>query len=153
MSGLRSLAHLEEQLGPDRFAVLIDPGNTGKVRDFCDGLLKDALPTTLTIGDRTYDLLGFLRGDEKSVRGNVMVDRVKKMNAHLGEDDGNNLLEHQADIPVALRGKVVFVFTDWRHPDDSGLVYYVYWDGRRWVQDWHWLEVDWNGCYRVLRRK
>jgi len=42
----RALAHLEEQLGKERFRVLIDSGNTGKVKDFCDGLIKEVLPAS-----------------------------------------------------------------------------------------------------------
>ena len=78
MSDFRKLAHLYEQLGEDRFQVLISSDNTGKVKDFCDQLLKDALPTTMTVGDRTYDILGFLRGDETSVVGHTMVERAKR---------------------------------------------------------------------------
>lgn len=154
MSDFRKLAHLYEQLGEDRFQVLISSDNTGKVKDFCDQLLKDALPTTMTVGDRTYDILGFLRGDETSVVGHTMVERAKEMSAHLGADDGQYLLDHQQDIPVALRGKVAFVFTDWRHPGVSGGVDYVGWGGGRWVRLWGWLGFgDWVGNDRVLRRK
>jgi len=154
MSDFRKLAHLYEQLGEDRFQTLINSDNTGKVKDFCDQLLKDALPTTMTVGDRTYDILGFLRGDEESVVGHTMVERAKEKSAHLGADDGQYLLDHQQDIPVALRGKVAFVFTDWRHPDDSGYVCCVYWSDVRWVRCWGWLGNDgWRGRGRVLRRK
>lgn len=126
----------------------------GKVKDFCGQLLKDALPTTMTVGDRTYDILGFLLGDETSVVGHTMVGRAKELSAHLGADDGQYLLDHQQDIPVVFRGKVVFVFTDWRHPDDSESVYYVYWYDGRWVRNWSWLNFDyWHGDGRVLRRK
>ena len=151
--GFRAMSHLLEQLGDERFAVLIDSGNTGKVKCFCDTLVKDALPTTMTIGDRTYDILGFLRGDEKYVKGDVMVARVVEMGANLGKEDGQYLLDHQDEIPVALRGKVVFVFTDWRHPGSSEGVYYVYWDDDRWVRYWRWLARDFRGYCRVLRRK
>ena len=154
MSDFRKLAHLYEQLGEDRFQVLISSDNTGKVKDFCGQLLKDALPTTMTVGDRTYDILGFLLGDETSVVGHTMVGRAKELSAHLGADDGQYLLDHQQDIPVVFRGKVVFVFTDWRRPGGSGRVCYVCWGGGRWVQDWSWLgRVYWGGHDRVLRRK
>ena len=112
------------------------------------------MPTkTLTVGDRTYEILGFLRGDEKSVSGSVMVERAKEMQANLGQKDGQYLLDHQEEIPEALRGKVVFVFPDWRRPDDPESVAYVTWDGHRWVQDWRWLGRDFDDRARVLRRK
>ena len=150
---LRELAHLQEQLGDERFAALIYSGNTGKVKDFCDQLLKDTLPTTMTVGGRTYDILGFLEKGETSVVGSTMVERAKKMSAHLGEDDGQHILNHQGDIPAALRGKVVFVFTDWRHPGDSENVACIHWNGVRWVRDWRMLDGVWGGGGRVLRRK
>ncbi len=151
--GFRAMAHLLEQLGDELFAALIDSGNTGKVKEFCNGLLKNALPTTMTIGGRAYDILGFLQGDEKFVKGDVMVKRAVEMGANLGEDDGEYLLKHQDEIPVALRGKVVFVFTDWRHPAYPGYVYYVDWSGGRWIRDWFWLGRDFREDDRVLRRK
>ena len=104
MGDFRQLAHLAEQLGDERFHALIDSGNTGKVRAFCDKLVKAMLPTTMTISGRTYDLLGFLQGDEKSVVGHTMVVRAKEMNANLGQDDGQHLLDHQDEIPAAVRG-------------------------------------------------
>jgi hypothetical protein len=156
MSDFRKLAHLWVQLGEERFQALISSDNTGKVKEFCDGLLKSAIPTELTnIGPekRTYDMLSYLRGDEKSVVGHTMVERAVEMNANLGEGDGQYLLDNQQDIPVALRGKVVFVFTGWRHPDNSEDVYYVYWSVDRWVRDWHWIVCRWDVDGRVLRRK
>ena len=108
----------------------------------------------MTVGDRTYDILGFLRGDEESVVGHTMVDRSKETNANLGKEDGEHILKHQDEIPVALRGKVVFVFPDWRHPDDPEFAFYVYWGGDRWVQVWGWLgRGDCDGHDRLLRRK
>ncbi len=151
--GFRAMAHLLEQLGDERFAALIDSANTGKVKELCDALVKSALPTEMTIEGRTYDILGFLRGDETSVVGHEMVTRAKVMSAHLGQDEGEHILKYQDQIPVSLRGKVVFVFTDWRHPDDSEDVFCVYWCVDRWVQYWGWLGHDWHGNSRVLRRK
>ena len=153
MSDFRKLAHLYEQLGEERFHALISSDNTGKVKEFCDQFLKEAMPTSFTVGDRTYDMLSPLRGDEKSVVGHEMVQRAKEMNAHLGQDDGQYLLDNQQDIPVSLRGKVAFVLTEWRHPDVSENVYYVFWCGGRWVRSWDWLGGVWSDFDRVLRRK
>ena len=55
----------------------------------------------MTVGDRTYKILSFSRKDEGSMNGYTMVERAKEMSAHLGKDDGEYLLEHQLDIPVA----------------------------------------------------
>ena len=153
MSDFRAAAHLAEQLGDERFQALISSDNTGKVKDFCDELILASLPTTMTVGGRTYDLLGFLRKNEESVRGPVMVERAKEMNANLGKEECAHLLGHQGDIPFALRGKVVFVFTDLRRPGFPKSVACVYWIGGCWVQCWDWLGIVWNGNVRILRRK
>lgn len=114
---------------------------------------RDPLPTTMTVGGRTYELLGFLKGDEQRVVGYKMVDRAKEMQANLGEEDGQHILKHQAEIPAELRGKVFLVFTEWRRPDSSEDVACVDWSDDRWVQDWHWIgDGLWDGVGRVPHR-
>jgi hypothetical protein len=148
------MVHLENELGPELARALFDPANIAKVREFVQMLVRDALPTTMAIGDRTYDILGFLRGGEESVVGHMMIERAQEMSAHLGEGDGQYLLDHQQYIPVALRGKATFVFTDWCHPDGSEYVCCVDWHDRRWARYWRWLGRDnWRGNDRVLRRR
>jgi hypothetical protein len=109
----------------------------------------------MTVGGRTYEILGFLKEEDGgSVIGHAMVNRAKEMNANLGKDDGEHILKHQDEIPVALRGKVVFVFPDWRRPDNPGGAYCICWRDDEWVQYWYWLgRGDWDGDDRVLRRK
>ncbi len=153
MDTLHSAAHLQREIGDELFAALINSDNTAAVREFAATLIKSILPTTMTLGGVTYDILSFLRGDEKSVVGQNMVERAKEMQAHLGKEDREHVLAHQDEIPIALRGKVVFVFTDDRHPAYPERVYYVYWDGGRWVEDWSWLGREWIDVHRVLRRK
>jgi len=151
------ITYLSKELGNERFEALVDPTNMDKLKKFCDELLKkNAIPTEMTIGGRTYDILGFLREKETSVVGDTMVERAREMDANLGADDGQYLLDHQDEIPAILRGKMYFVFTDWRHPDDSESVYYIYWHehSQRWVRRWSWLGHGyWSGCVRVFRRK
>lgn len=150
---LRSSAHLQRELGDDRFQVLVSSDNTEAVRKFVDDLILSQLPKELTVGGRTYEILSFLRGNEKKVIGHTMVERAKEMNAHLGREERLHLIAHQDEIHTILRGKIVFVFTDDRHPDYPGFVCYVYWDGARWVVHWDWLVNDWRDSARVLRRK
>lgn len=153
MDTLRSVAHLQREIGDDLFNLLVSSDNTEAVRQFAQKLVENAFPTTMTIAGRTYDILGFLQGDEKSVVGHTMVKRAIEMGANLGEDDGQHILKHQDEIPAVLRGKVVFVFTDWRRPGSPGRVGCVFWGDDRWVSDWHWLGRDFGGRFRVLRRK
>ncbi|RJR31484.1 hypothetical protein C4569_02005 [Candidatus Parcubacteria bacterium] len=115
---------------------------------------RGTLPTEMTIAGRTYEIVDFLREEDNgSVVGNTMVARAKELNANLGQDDAQYLLDHQEEIPEALRGKVVFVFPDGRNPDYPGGVAYVLWGGDRWVRRWYWLDGDFFGRYRLLRRK
>lgn len=150
---LLSAAHLRREIGEELFMALVSSDNTAAVKKFVEGLIKSALPTTMTLGGRTYEILSFLEGDEKKVNGYTMVERAKKMNAHQDKKERKHLLANQGDIPAALRGKVVFVFTDDRHPGSPESVCCVYWDDDRWVEDWFWLDDDGNGYGRVLRRK
>lgn len=69
MDTLLSTAHLRREIGEDRFNALISSDNTGKVKAFCDQLIQDAILKTMTVGGRNYDILGFLKGSEKSVDG------------------------------------------------------------------------------------
>ena len=150
----RRMRDIKRQLDQDGGSPLDPDAVAYALQQIVEGsLVKNALPTEMTVGGRTYEILGFLRGDEKSVIGDMMVERAKEMNANLGEDDGKFLLNNQQDIPVALRGKVVFVFTEWRRPDDSQGVAYVDWCGGRWVRDWDWLGYGWDAYARVPRRK
>lgn len=154
MDTLKSVAYLQKEIGDEAFKALVSSDNTEFVYQFAQELVKKSLLTEMTVGGRTYEILGFLKGDEKSVFGNVMVDRAKEMNANLGQDDGEHILKHQDEIPVALRGKVAFVFPDWRRLGDPKDVYFVYCNGFRWVRDWDWLGSNgWCGHDRVLRRK
>lgn len=153
MDSLKSAAYLQREIGDELFAALVSSDNTEAVRKFAE-TLANALPTEMTLGGRVYDILGFLREEDKgSVAGSVMVARAAEMDASRGKEDCEYVLAHQAEIPEALRGKVAFVFPDWRLPACPESVAYVYWLGGRWVQDWSWLGDDWRGGGRLLRRK
>ncbi|MFH1207680.1 MAG: hypothetical protein V1668_03680 [Patescibacteria group bacterium] len=152
MDTLRSASHLQRELGDNLFNALVSSDNTEAVRQFASGLVKDGLPTTMTIAGRTYEILGFLRGDEKKVPRSTIIEHVKEMQANLGQDDGQHLLDHQEEIPEVLRGKVVFVFTDWRFPNDPGGMACVYWKDDRWVQLWDWTLNNWRAALQVLHR-
>ena len=161
----RQLGEVHRQIGqsqyphdPELVLQALQSIIEGKFNNPCVAkeMAEDAIPTELTDfgpDKRHYDILGFLRDGEKSVVGHTMVERAVEMDANLGEDDGQYLLDNQQDIPASLRGKIVFVFTDWRHPDDSDSVCCVRWDerSRRWVRYWDWLGHDWLDRKRVLR--
>lgn len=153
MNTLRSVAHLQRELGDGLFNTLISSDNTEAVRRFVQKLAEDTLPKEMTIGGRTYELIVFLREDEKRVRSKTLFERAAAMNAILGEGDGRFILKHQDDIPSQLRGKVSFVFPDWNDCGEES-VNDVSWNGSSWTQRQFWYPgVDWGGWDRLLRRK
>ena len=155
MSDLRPLAHLEEQLGETRWRILIDPVNTGKVKEFCDALVEVSFLTEMTIRGVTYEILSFLKEDEKSIKGDVMIVRAKEMGAHQGREERENIIDYQDDIPAAfLDVKVIFVFTDDRPSSGSEeVVSFVTSNGDFWTHGWRRISHPWSNCFRVLRRK
>lgn len=156
------LSKLVDTLNKDELEALLDERNAEKVKEFCKTLIAPkpvenagSLPTEMTIGDRVYEILGFLKEDEKRIFGREMIKRVIEMKASLGKDDGQYLLDHQQDIPKSLRGKIIFVFTDRRQFDDSDTVFFVCWIDGRWVWSYYSpCHYDNRGVIdRVLRRK
>ncbi len=150
MSDFRKLAHLQEQLGEERFQALLDPANTGKVKQFCDEL---PLPTEITLGHYTYELLSVLRDDEDMVNGDTVVERAAEMSANTGIDDARKLFRNQSSIPKRLRGRVMIAFPDWHNPFNCREVYCYRWVGGRWKDEAHSLDDDWYPSTLVLRRK
>jgi hypothetical protein len=150
----RELAHLQEQLGEERLRALISSDNTGKVKAFCDSLLKigQGLPVELTIGDRTYEIVQFDWGRRYDPEIS-MLERARDMNACLGKEDGDYLMEHQNEIPAMFQNKLAFVFLDWQKPISCEWAAMIYWRDDHWIQDWACYERGWFGYYRLLRRK
>ena len=150
----RELAHLHEQIGDERFQALVSSDNTGKVKIFCDNLIgvTGGLPVEITIGDRTYEIVRFDWG-RKYDPDVSMQERAMDMNAFLGEEDGQYLLEYQDEIPAVLRNKFAFVFLNWHKTYDSRWAAMVYWRDDHWIQNWTGYEQGWFGYYRLLRRK
>jgi len=117
-------------------------------------VLRQPPMTRLVLGDRVYALLSFLRGNETSVIGHVMIRRAREMDAHLGEDDYRFFVEHRGEIPVEFRKKIAFVFTEYRNPDSPGSRVYLYWDDDNgWIEHWLSCDDDWNGNGRLPRRE
>ena len=149
----RRVREIKRQLDQDGGSPLDPHAVAEALQKIVDGdFIETMLPTEMTIAGRTYEILSFLRGDEKFVFGHPMVERAKEMQAHLGEDEGQHFLDHQEEIPEVLRGRVTFVFTDWRLHGNPENVACIYWDGHRWVEDWDYLGRRFHGRRRVLRR-
>ena len=110
------------------------------------------LPTTFTIVDRTYELVPILEEGESYVNGDTLVERAQELGANLGEEEGRFISEHQDEIPQEFQGKFYLVFTAWRNLSNPQYVAYLDWHGHNWYRHWHWLDVDWGGSSRLVRR-
>ncbi len=111
----------------------------------------DVLPKKIVVGDRTYEVFSYLRDGEKWDY-HTMVERAKEVDAHLGQDDGEYLLDYQGDIPVVFRERVAFFFTGWSHPAYYNGLCYIIWSGDKWVKRCHEVSFWWLNRGRVLRR-
>jgi len=137
-------------------AFLRDP--SGWKEKKCETGFNASILTMEDIGPekRSFEACAFLLDGETSVIGHTMIERTAGMSGKAcGQDDGQYLLDNQQDIPSEFR-KFYLVVQDWRHPDGSDDVCYLYWGGysRQWFRDWDWLGGgDWSGDGRVLRRK
>ena len=82
-----------------------------------------------------------------------MVERAKELNANLGKEDVQFILEHQAEIPQEYQWKFHLVFTAWRDPSDPRYGACFYWGGSHWYQSWYWLDRYWCENDRLVRRR
>lgn len=110
-------------------------------------------PTNVfTIGDRTYELISFLKEGESSVSDNTMAERAKKLDANLGQKDGQFILERQDKIPEKFRMKFCLVFADWRNSLRPQCVTRLIWDRHHWCAYWLWHGNDWGVRDRLVCR-
>lgn len=153
MSDLKAMKNLKKELSDEQFAALINSNNIERVKEFCDKLINDIFPTRMTVGGRVYEIRSFLKAKEEYISGNAMIARANAMGDNLGKEEAEHILRYSGDIPASLRGKVKFVFTDWRKPGGPGDVYCARWEISQWVGYWHWLSDNWDASYRVLFRR
>ena len=99
------------------------------------------------------ELVSFLKSGESSINGEEMVRRARKeLDANLGQEDAEWLLEHQNEIPAELRKfYLTFPGTVWRGSGGSRRVPCLDWDGDRWCLFFGWLRSDWLSGDRALR--
>jgi len=98
------------------------------------------------------DIVEFLQG-ESSVNGEVMKQRAKELNAHLGQHDAEYLLEHQELIPKKWRGKCDLVFpgTVWRNPLRACSVPCLSWSFDCWILHFLNIRYRYGGNDRLVR--
>ena len=99
----------------------------------------------------TPDLVEFLKPGESYVNGEVMKQRAKELNAHLGQGHAEYLLEHQELIPKEWRDKfLVFPGTVWQDSVGGRGVPCLYWSGDRWYLYFNWLGYGWDSGVRLV---
>ena len=152
-----AIPQLPKHLSPNDWAILIHPGNAGKVKDFFAQVRADALREPFTVGGRAYYITDIVRGTETAVGGATLEARAKENAAYLGEEHGRHLLAHQAEIPPALRGQVAFVFPDWRDPNHHDVVHYVSYLNGCWLETARFIDdgsvrpgETWTPNFRLL---
>lgn len=85
---------------------------------------------------RNIESIPFLNDEESYITGDEMDERAKELEANLGQQHAEYLLEHQSDIPEKFRNYyLVFPGTKWRNPG-----------GRRGVPC-----LDWDDGTRLVR--
>ncbi len=99
------------------------------------------------------ELVEFLKPGESSVNGEVMKQRAKELNAHLGQRHAEYLLKHQELIPTEWRGKYILTFpgTVWQDSDGDRRGPYLLWHGDRWCLYFRWLRYGWDSLDRLVR--
>jgi hypothetical protein len=152
---LLAAAYLRMKLGEELFNVVLNPDNTKKVKEFAETLVK--LPTAMTVGGVTYEIIRLVKKGEDTIGGEVMVDRIREAKAMIDEDDYRNIKEHQDGIPVELRGFIVFIFTGLKRDRrlDDREVSCFRWNRYHWIRQWRRVFPDTNfgENIRALRRK
>ncbi len=97
-------------------------------------------------------LVPILKKGETSINGEEMVRRARKeLNANLGQEDAEWLLEHQSEIPKEWRSYyLTFPGTVWRDSFGRRRVTFLHWRGQRWYLDFRWLGHGWCSDDRLL---
>lgn len=145
-----------------RTIVTVDMAWTGPysvLRRKAEKVAEPELPTEITVGGVTYEVVSFLQDGEDAVRGTTMISRARTEWATVGQKDGEYILANQGDIPAEF-DKIDFVCADWmgaycdsRTPiaflsrQDNGE------SESRWRLRWRLFSDYWGKRCRLLRHK
>ena len=95
----------------------------------------------------------FHKDGEDNVNGEETVrrSRIPSLDANLGQEDAEWLLENQDNIPTELRNFVlIFTATIWQYRDGDRIVPCLDWGGGGWCFGFRWLGSSWGG-FRLPR--
>lgn len=115
-----------------------------------DWKLLENTPRRLTSAN--IEGISFLKGTESQINGEEMVRRATGLDANLGQEDAEFLLEHQDEIPAELREfYLVFPGTMWQGSGEDRFVPFLSWVGGQWVLCFFWLGSGWVSFGRFVR--
>lgn len=134
----------------DLFARLSKPKLIFQHNKSEDGweLLEDVGFTPALTSPAQLELVSFLEDNESYVNGETMLQRARgKLNANLGQQHAEWLLEHQVEIPEEFKEHyLAFTGTVWHRPHGRR---HVPCDG--WRLNFRWLGNHWDGIDRLVR--
>lgn len=117
-----------------------------------DGVPQDVAPSKFKVSE--LESVSFVRKNESYVGGELMLKRALLHRANFGLADVKYLLDHQSEIPVALRRQyLVFTGTLLRDTRRGLHIPYLYWNGRNWVLIFAWLGLEWDDSARFVRSR
>lgn len=108
----------------------------------------------ISIGDRNYNAIGFLEAGEFLVAGQIMLDRVAKVEGTkpINEAEWAHLYEHRAEFDKYPEFKERHLITEWRNPGRQQNLSCFERDSREWYGHSYSVEDHWNAFGLVLRR-
>lgn len=105
------------------------------------------------IGGREYLACGFLKADESSAKGQVMLDRTQVEGTTAIDDaEMDHLLEHRKDFQQFPELDPYYLATERHNPNLPGYLSGLYRVGAERYGDSHSVENHWGGGGLILRR-
>ena len=112
--------------------------------------LRSVLPTKMTIGDRSYELLSPLKEGEEFVEHDVMVARATEMGAYVSLEETGYILKRQVEVFEGYG--VIFGVPVWSAPKYPMYANFQHSYGGLCVPCPYWRKGI-CGCCRLLRRE
>lgn len=108
---------------------------------------------TFPINERVYDAVPFGNCEGLTI-GNMIEKLVERLDAKLGKEEGEFILEHQDQIPDKLRGSNL-LFANWRcGPGYPEHTVFIYWcrASNRWSRDAIYIKGGYWPNFLLMRR-
>lgn len=70
------------------------------------------VPEKFKVGERTYELI-YSGYPDNGLSNDVMLRIGRKLQANMGQEDGEYISEHSKELPVEYQNKIGFIFPEW----------------------------------------